>query len=120
MSNEALDDFLAEVEDYLNGHQDVRDGADGPRPNKAMSLLVEARGWRESLKKRHGEAVERDAARYRAWRDGDVVVRPLEDGWETRHVDDPHWDVGSWFWDASLDAAIDKALDGRGRSEGRK
>jgi len=52
-----------------------------------------------------------DAARYRAWRDGDVIVRRSpESGWEARHRDTPHWDVGSWRWNESLDAAIDDAM----------
>ena len=74
-----------------------------------------ARGICAKVQASSGEAVERDAARYRAWRDGDVVVRPLEEGWETRNATDPHWDVGSWFWRKTLDEAIDAAL---GRSEG--
>lgn len=52
-----------------------------------------------------------DAARYRAWRDGDVIVRRSpSSGWEARHEDTPHWDVGSWHWSESLDDAIDQAM----------
>jgi hypothetical protein len=31
--------LLNEVAEYLENHSDVVDGADGPRPNKAMDLL---------------------------------------------------------------------------------
>lgn len=52
-----------------------------------------------------------NARRYRAWRDGDVLVRRSpESGWEARHRDTPHWDVGSWHWSQSLDEVIDKAM----------
>lgn len=45
----ALEGVLDEIEDYLERHQDVRDGEDGqPRPNEAMSLLSDLRWWRES------------------------------------------------------------------------
>ena len=52
-----------------------------------------------------------EAARYRAWRDGDVIVRggPSQ-GWEAKWHEDPHWDVGSWVWSESLDEAIDGAV----------
>ncbi len=70
----------------------------------AMALIV-ARSETETLT---DEA--REARRYRAWRDGDVVVRRSGDGWEAKHRDDPHWDVGSWTWAYDLDIAIDEAL----------
>jgi len=58
------------------------------------------------------ETKDRDAIRYRAWRDGDVVVRRSMNGggWEARHSDSPNWDVGSWHWRESLDEAIDEAM----------
>ena len=38
------DAWLAEVQDYLQQHEDVKDGDDGrPEPNTAMSLLAEMR-----------------------------------------------------------------------------
>ena len=43
-----IPDFLLdEIEEYLDDHQDVIDGQDGPRPNKAMVLLGELRRHRE-------------------------------------------------------------------------
>ena len=39
--NPYLADLLVEIAEYLEDHQDVVDGSDGPRPNKAMSLLSE-------------------------------------------------------------------------------
>ncbi len=52
-----------------------------------------------------------DAQRYRAWRDGEVIVRrSTPEGFEARHRDDPEWDVGSWCWSMSLDESIDAAL----------
>ena len=37
-----LDEWLAEVQDYLQQHEDIKDGEDGqPQPNTAMSLLTE-------------------------------------------------------------------------------
>lgn len=64
-----------------------------------------------------------DAERYRTWSSGTVIVRKAADGdgWEARHHDDPHWDIGSWFWKPTLDEAIDAALSagvGKGRAEG--
>ena len=47
-----FDDFLADLEGFLEKR------ADGPRPNEAMNLLVELRGWRERFKRSseaHGE-----------------------------------------------------------------
>lgn len=60
-----------------------------------------------------------DAKRYQLWRDGEVVVRrsQADDGWEVRHSSDPHWDVGSWFWNESLDAAIDQAMQDTGTAD---
>lgn len=34
-----LEDLLVDIAEYLENHSDVRDGADGPRPNEAMWLL---------------------------------------------------------------------------------
>jgi hypothetical protein len=34
-----LPDLLVEIAEYLEGHSDVMDGAEGPRPNDAMWLL---------------------------------------------------------------------------------
>lgn len=31
--------LLEEVADFLEGQSDVKDGSDGPRPNRAMQLL---------------------------------------------------------------------------------
>jgi hypothetical protein len=36
-----LPDLLVEIAEYLEGHSDVMDGSDGPRPNRAMCLLQE-------------------------------------------------------------------------------
>lgn len=36
-------DLLARIEEYLQDHEDVRDGSDGPRPNEAMQLLTDLR-----------------------------------------------------------------------------
>jgi hypothetical protein len=41
-----LDDVLDEIEAFLGDQQDVTDGSDGPRPNRAMSLLAELRAAR--------------------------------------------------------------------------
>lgn len=41
-----LDAVLDEIDELLEDQQDVRDGADGPLPNKAMSLLAELRAAR--------------------------------------------------------------------------
>jgi hypothetical protein len=57
------------------------------------------------------DAEKAEARRYRAWRDGEVIVRPCENGgWEVRHRDSSHWDIDSWVVNASLDEAIDEAL----------
>jgi hypothetical protein len=56
--------------------------------------------------------VRADANRYRAWREGDVIVRRFADGsgWEARHCDMPNFDHRSWHDGQSLDAVIDAAL----------
>jgi hypothetical protein len=36
-----LESLLVEIAEYLQGHSDVMDGNDGPRPNRAMWLLQE-------------------------------------------------------------------------------
>lgn len=41
MNQERLTAFLNELQEFLEDQQDVVDGADGPRPNKAMHLLTE-------------------------------------------------------------------------------
>jgi hypothetical protein len=62
-----------------------------------------------ALKGLNSEDAE-DARRFRAWRDGDVIVRGNHiDGYEARHRDDPHWDIGSWHWSPELCEAIDAA-----------
>lgn len=38
-----LNDVLDRIDEYLQDREDVRDGADGPRPNEAMHLLTELR-----------------------------------------------------------------------------
>ena len=43
-------DWLAEIEDFLEDQQDVLDGADGPRPNRAMQLLTEMQRLRLTRK----------------------------------------------------------------------
>ena len=62
-----LVEVLDDIEDYLEQHQDVMDGNDGPRPNEAMSLLsriAEARTqWARAALSAIGEQ-ERDAKRW--------------------------------------------------------
>jgi ElaB/YqjD/DUF883 family membrane-anchored ribosome-binding protein len=41
-----LQAVLDEIEEFLDDQQDVRDGEDGPLPNKAMTLLAELRRCR--------------------------------------------------------------------------
>jgi hypothetical protein len=44
-------DLLNEVAEFLEGQADVRDGSDGPRPNKAMELMARAEIEIERLKR---------------------------------------------------------------------
>ena len=60
-----FDDFLADLEGFLEKR------ADGPRPNEAMNLLVELRGWRERFK-RSSEAEQQ------AWRP--IATAPESEG----------------------------------------
>lgn len=55
----AIIDILNEVAEFLEDRQDVVDGADGPRPNKAMSLLIEVEGMIDTLKRQSGPNGER-------------------------------------------------------------
>jgi hypothetical protein len=43
--------LLEEVAEFLEGQADVRDGSDGPRPNRAMSLMSEVELTIERLKR---------------------------------------------------------------------
>jgi hypothetical protein len=43
--------LLEEVAEFLEGQADVRDGSDGPRPNRAMSLMAEVELTIERLKR---------------------------------------------------------------------
>jgi hypothetical protein len=43
--------LLEEVAEFLEGQADVRDGSDGPRPNRAMSLMAEVEMTIERLKR---------------------------------------------------------------------
>jgi hypothetical protein len=43
--------LLNEVAEFLEGQADVRDGSDGPRPNKAMELMARAEIEIERLKR---------------------------------------------------------------------
>jgi hypothetical protein len=45
----AFDDLLDSIEEYLQQHEDVMDGSDGPRPNQAMGLLRDLRQLRHAL-----------------------------------------------------------------------
>lgn len=65
----------------------------------------------ERLRAAAPEGEAQEARRYRAWRDGEVVVRGAPGtGWEARHRSGQHWDAGSWHWSESLDEAMDTAL----------
>jgi hypothetical protein len=44
-------DLLNDVAEFLEGQADVRDGSDGPRPNKAMELMARAEIEIERLKR---------------------------------------------------------------------
>lgn len=44
----AFDDLLDSIEEYLQQHEDVMDGSDGPRPNQAMGLLTDLRYLRSA------------------------------------------------------------------------
>jgi hypothetical protein len=43
--------LLNDVAEFLEGQADVRDGSDGPRPNKAMELMARAEIEIERLKR---------------------------------------------------------------------
>jgi hypothetical protein len=64
--------LLNEVAEFLEGQADVRDGSDGPRPNKAMELMARAEIEIERLKRASlsgpSEQDRKDAERYRVWR----------------------------------------------------
>jgi hypothetical protein len=42
--------LLNEIAEYLDNHSDVVDGADGPRPNRAMTLLQDLEALIAKLK----------------------------------------------------------------------
>jgi hypothetical protein len=50
-STDSTIDLLNEVAEFLEGQADVRDGSDGPRPNKAMELMARAEIEIERLKR---------------------------------------------------------------------
>jgi hypothetical protein len=51
MNSDSLIGLLQEVAEFLDPYVDVRDGEDGPLPNKAMSLLQSVEDEIERLKK---------------------------------------------------------------------
>jgi hypothetical protein len=50
-STDSTIDLLNDVAEFLEGQADVRDGSDGPRPNKAMELMARAEIEIERLKR---------------------------------------------------------------------
>jgi hypothetical protein len=52
MSLERTIDLLEEVAEFLEPYIDVRDGSDGPLPNKAMTLSAEVNGEIARLKQK--------------------------------------------------------------------
>lgn len=49
------DDLLDEIQEFLQGQEDTRDGIGGPRPNKAMSLLSRLRFARKGTQVCRGD-----------------------------------------------------------------
>ena len=56
-------DLLNELAEFLEGQQDVTDGSDGPRPNRAMSLLQAVDDEIRRLKNAAPQAVSHDATK---------------------------------------------------------
>ena len=54
-------DLLQQVIEFLNPYVDVRDGADGPRPNAAMSLVQECEQEIARLERLSGPSARNEA-----------------------------------------------------------
>jgi hypothetical protein len=57
--------LLNDVAEFLEGQADVRDGSDGPRPNKAMELMARAEIEIERLKRASLRGPSREAENLR-------------------------------------------------------
>lgn len=53
MSDARTIELLEDVSEFLGPYVDIRDGSDGPRPNKAMSLQAEVEHEIARLKRQH-------------------------------------------------------------------
>jgi hypothetical protein len=86
--------LLNDVAEFLEGQADVRDGSDGPRPNKAMELMARAEIEIERLKRASLRGPNDEAVKLlRRCHDAGDLVTPLDETlWE---------DVEAFFFGSS-------------------
>jgi hypothetical protein len=75
--------LLEEVAEFLEGQADVRDGSDGPRPNRAMSLMAAVELTIERLKRSSLRGPSRDGWKLVPTEATAEMVQAAED----RHVE---------------------------------
>jgi hypothetical protein len=79
-STDSTIDLLNDVAEFLEGQADVRDGSDGPRPNKAMELMARAEIEIERLKRASLRGPESEAVKLlRRCHDAGDLVTPLDE-----------------------------------------